>query len=289
MRNDSDKIRVEWIKLSVDMFDNRKIRALRKLPAGNDILLIWIMLLTLAGKCNANGLIFLTENIPYNVKMLADELGFEESTVQLALEAFQNFGMIRTDGFISIEGWEEHQNADKLAEIREYNRIAKQKSRERQRQKQLQAVTNVNDMSSESQGFLLTSISTSISPSSDIEDNKEEGVIGGEEEEEEEIVEEVKPKPEKPKSEKIPEVFHKYGEYGWVKLTDRQYEKLLKDLGELELLRCIKYVDESAQGNSNKNKWTDWNLVVRRCSRERWGRNNSEYRKRSLTFMDVGR
>ena len=120
-------------------------------------------------------------------------------------------------------------------------------------------------------------------------DNKEEGVIGGEEEEEEEIAEEVRPKPEKPKSEKIPEVFHKYGEYGWVKLTDRQYEKLLKDLGELELLRCIKYVDESAQGNSNKNKWTDWNLVVRRCSRERWGRNNSEYRKRSLTFMDVGR
>ena len=125
-------------------------------------------------------------------------------------------------------------------------------------------------------------------------DNKEEGVIGGEEEggeeeEEEEIVEEVKQKPEKPKSEKIPEVFHKYGEYGWVKLTDKQYEKLLKDLGELELLRCIKYVDESAQGNSNKNKWTDWNLVVRRCSRERWGRNNSEYRKRSLTFMDVGR
>lgn len=28
------------------------------------------MLLTMAGRCNANGLIFLTENIPYNEKLL---------------------------------------------------------------------------------------------------------------------------------------------------------------------------------------------------------------------------
>lgn len=64
---------------------------------------------------------------------------------------------------------------------------------------------------------------------------------------------------------------HKYGEYGWVKLTDDEYNRLLDDLGETELLRCIKYVDESAQGNHNKNKWSDWNLVVRKCHRDGWG------------------
>ena len=66
---------------------------------------------------------------------------------------------------------------------------------------------------------------------------------------------------------------NKYGEYGWVKLTEEQYNRLLTDLGEAETLRCIKYIDESAQGNGNKNKWKDWNLVIRRCHREGWGNN----------------
>ena len=66
-------------------------------------------------------------------------------------------------------------------------------------------------------------------------------------------------------------VAHKYGEYGWVLLTDDQYNKLIKDIGEENAKRCIAYVDESAQGTGNKNKWKDWNLVVRRCNREGWG------------------
>lgn len=74
---------------------------------------------------------------------------------------------------------------------------------------------------------------------------------------------------------------HKYGEYGWVKLTDKQHEKLLADLGEEELKRCITYVDEAAQSTSNKNKWKDWNLVIRRCHRDGWGlnKNNSNAHK----------
>lgn len=72
--------------------------------------------------------------------------------------------------------------------------------------------------------------------------------------------------PEKPKK----PVARKYGEYGWVLLTDDQYKKLVADIGEDNAKRCITYVDESAQGTSNKNKWKDWNLVVRRCHREGW-------------------
>ena len=66
-------------------------------------------------------------------------------------------------------------------------------------------------------------------------------------------------------------IAHKYGEYGWVLLTDDQYNKLVADIGENNAKRCIAYVDESAQGTGNKNKWKDWNLVVRKCHREGWG------------------
>lgn len=138
---------VKWVKLTTDMFDNRKIKHLRKLPEGNNIVLIWVMLLTMAGRCNSGGMIFLTENIPYTPKMLADELDFEENTVALALQALEQLDMIVTEnGFFTIAGWEEYQNVDRLAEIREYNRLAKQKSRAKQK-----LLQDVNDMSMTSQ------------------------------------------------------------------------------------------------------------------------------------------
>ena len=78
------------------------------------------------------------------------------------------------------------------------------------------------------------------------------------------------PPPAVSKSDKKSEK-HKHGEYGWVRLTNNEYARLLKDLGEAELARCIAYIDESAQSNGNKNKWKDWNLVIRRCHRDGWG------------------
>ena len=64
---------------------------------------------------------------------------------------------------------------------------------------------------------------------------------------------------------------HAHGQYGWVKLTDDEYARLLADFGETELARCIAYVDESAQATGNKNRWKDWNLTVRKCHRDGWG------------------
>nr|DAF43319.1 MAG TPA: replisome organizer [Siphoviridae sp. ctEJG5] len=126
--------KVSWIKIETEMFNNSKIGHIRNLPEGNNIVLIWVMLLTMAGRCNANGLIFLTENIPYNEKMLADELRFDESVVRLALSVLEKFGMITRDGnLLTIPGWEEHQNIEGMDKIREQNRIRKQKQRERQR------------------------------------------------------------------------------------------------------------------------------------------------------------
>lgn len=125
---------IKWIKLTTDMFDNRKIKHLRKLPDGNNIVLIWVMLLTMAGRCNAGGMIFLTENIAYTPKMLADELGFEETTVQLALTALENFNMIVTNsGFFTIAGWEEYQNIEGMDKIREQNRLRQAKFKAKQK------------------------------------------------------------------------------------------------------------------------------------------------------------
>lgn len=142
---------VQWIKLYIDVFDKRKIKKLRRLPAGNDLLLIWVMLLVMAGKCNAGGMIFITESIPYTEEDLADELDFEADTISNALKAFQDLDMISytDDGYINIIGWEEYQNTDKLAEMREKDR--KRKQLERAKTKALKEVSkNVHGQSTDS-------------------------------------------------------------------------------------------------------------------------------------------
>lgn len=136
---------VKWIKITTDMFDNRKVKHLRRLPEGNNIVLIWVMLLTMAGRCNASGMIFLTENIPYTPKMLADELDFEENTVLLALRALEDLNMVTTNnGYFSIAGWDEHQNIDGMNKIREQNRLRQAKFKQKQKLLQSNVTDNVN-------------------------------------------------------------------------------------------------------------------------------------------------
>lgn len=137
---------VKWIKITVDMFNNAKIKYLRKLPQGDSIVLIWIMLLTMAGRCNAGGMIFLTDTIPYTTKMMADELGFDESVITLALKALQQLGMIAAGdaGFIEVSGWAEHQNIDGMDRIREQNRTRWKRWNERKKLAAANGSSNVS-------------------------------------------------------------------------------------------------------------------------------------------------
>ena len=140
---------VKWIKLNTDMFDNAKIKYLRTLPEGDKIVLIWVMLLAKAGKCNANGYIFLTENIPYTQDMLAAEFDFEITTIQLALTSLMRLGMINLDeSNVYVTGWEEHQNIEGLEKIREQNR--KRVAKYREKQKLLDSNVTSNDTVTES-------------------------------------------------------------------------------------------------------------------------------------------
>jgi predicted phage replisome organizer len=124
-----------WIKFYLDMFDKPKINKIRRLPNGDSILLFWIMLLATAGKCNAGGMIFITEQVPFTKEDLADEFDLKITTVELALHTFKELGMIELmdNGSILVINWDKYQSEDKLTEIREGNRLRQQKSRERRK------------------------------------------------------------------------------------------------------------------------------------------------------------
>jgi predicted phage replisome organizer len=127
---------VKWIKLSVNMFEDEKIRLIEALPESDTILIIWVKLLAQAGKTNASGYIYLNEHIPYTDEMLATIFNRPINVVRLALKTFEQFGMIDVteDKFISVINWEKHQNIDGLEKIRLDTKKRVQRHREKQKQ-----------------------------------------------------------------------------------------------------------------------------------------------------------
>lgn len=122
---------VKWIKLLTGMFDDEKIKLIEAIPEADMILIIWIKLLTLAGKKNMHGYIFLTENIPYTDEMLATIFKRPLNTIRLALETFKKFRMISYDEneVMFITNWEKHQNIEGLEKIREQTKLRVRKFR----------------------------------------------------------------------------------------------------------------------------------------------------------------
>lgn len=133
---------ISWIKLRVDMFNDEKIKIIQSMPEGDTLLVIWIRLIALAGKCNANGLVLVEDEFPYSDEMLSVIFGKPLSTVRLALKTFEKFHMIETtQKGIYITNFEKHQNVEGMDRIREQNRIRKQRERDRKKALRLEEST----------------------------------------------------------------------------------------------------------------------------------------------------
>ena len=124
---------VKWIKITTDIFDDEKILLIESLPDSYAIITVWFKLLCLAGKQNNSG-VFMMGRIPYTDKMLATIFRMKETTVNMALQTFEQFGMIEiVDGVITIPNWGKHQNLDQLESKKEYMRNYMQEYREKQK------------------------------------------------------------------------------------------------------------------------------------------------------------
>jgi hypothetical protein len=82
----------------------------------------------------------------------------------------------------------------------------------------------------------------------------------------------------------------KYGTYGRVKLTPDEYLRLVNEFGEDFIKNQIDLLDEYIESNNNKNKYTNFNLVLRRSIREKWfDRNNNKGGNNNTkkSFLDI--
>jgi len=125
---------VKWIKITVNMFDDEKIKLIQAMPEGDAILVVWIRLICLAGKCNSGGYIYFDVTLPYTEEMLATIFNKPVNIVRLAINTFIRFKMIEHDEQgIYLLNFEKHQNLEGLDRIRELTKQRVAKCREKKK------------------------------------------------------------------------------------------------------------------------------------------------------------
>ena len=125
---------VKWIKITTDIFDDEKILLIESLPDSYAIITVWFKLLCLAGKQNNSGVFMMSNKIAYTDKMLATVFRMKESSVTMALQTFEQFGMVEiVDGVITIPNWGKHQSLDAYEKRKQRDRLYQAEKRAAQR------------------------------------------------------------------------------------------------------------------------------------------------------------
>lgn len=259
---------IKWIKVSTDMFDrSRKIKQIEQMPKADTILVIWLKLMLLAGSINDGGAIYVTPEIPYEIDMLAGELRRPKAVVKSALDTFERFGMIEiTDGIIRLPSWEKYQDTDRMADIREQNRIRQQRKRENKK-------------------LLL-----GVSRDSHVTVTEREGVTqrdshATEEEREEDIHSfnqslERAPAPAPAREEKVAfrersrfeQKYRRDGDIfksGHIMLSDEQLEKLCEELSYDELRKYVSIVEEQEENGHRYTSKTHFQAIMDMAKKDR--------------------
>ena len=115
---------VGWIKVNTDIFSNRKIKILLKERDGDTYFRIWIQILTIAGECNRDGGLYISDNTPFKIKDFTNIIGKSSKTLTKILQKFVELGMlILKDDTYFIKNWSKYQSADKLRKINNSNKV----------------------------------------------------------------------------------------------------------------------------------------------------------------------
>lgn len=130
------KVEVTWIKLKTNLFEHDKIRLIEVLPEADTLIIIWLKLLTAAGKSNTDGYILLNKGYQMSAEEMAIVFNRPLVSIKQALELFEKYSMIEIDeAGIRISNWEKHQNIDGLERIKKLNAERNRKYRQRKKEK----------------------------------------------------------------------------------------------------------------------------------------------------------
>lgn len=103
------------VKISVNMFDDTKLKIIDTKPERDLIHYIWFRMVALAGKVNRDGELYLSKNIPFTPETLAIEFNRGTYQINTALDTLIELEMVEiVDGDVyKVKNFSKHQNGNK--------------------------------------------------------------------------------------------------------------------------------------------------------------------------------
>ncbi|MBC2456104.1 phage replisome organizer N-terminal domain-containing protein [Clostridium beijerinckii] len=102
----------KYVKFRVDMYDDTKSKMIDRRPERDLIHYVWTRVVTLAGKVNREGDLFMSKSIPYTIETLAIEFNRDIDQVKLALEVLMELEMVELSehNVYRVKNFAKHQN-----------------------------------------------------------------------------------------------------------------------------------------------------------------------------------
>jgi len=108
------------VKLRVDMYADTKFKIIDTKQERDLIHYVWTRLITLAGKVNLEGDLYMSKNLSYTIETLAIEFNRDIEQIKLALDVFIELEMIELsdDNVYRVTNFAKHQNIKVIEKIK---------------------------------------------------------------------------------------------------------------------------------------------------------------------------
>ena len=108
-----------WFKTETNIFSNRKIQILLKLPEGDTYFRVWIQLIALAVECNNKGRLEIAENKPMTIQNFSMIMGKSNKKIEKILKKFLELEMLIKEGeTFLIKNWDKYQSIENMKSIK---------------------------------------------------------------------------------------------------------------------------------------------------------------------------
>lgn len=124
--------KLQWLKIDVNLFANRKILILLKEPDGDTYIRVWIQLLIIAMECNKEGNLVIGENKPMTIEYFSKIMGKSFEKMEEIIKKFLELEMVILENEVyKIKNWNEYQSIETYEKYKEQGRLRQQKYREK--------------------------------------------------------------------------------------------------------------------------------------------------------------
>ena len=126
--------KIQWLKIDVNLFANRKIQILLKEPDGDTYIRVWLQLLSISLECNKEGKLLIGENKPMSIEYFSKIMGKSYEKMKKIIGKFLELEMIILENEVyKIKNWNEYQSIQTYEKYKEQGRLRQQKYREKKK------------------------------------------------------------------------------------------------------------------------------------------------------------